>query len=107
MADDLEEQYLLRVQDRALAARLTRVLQEDAAAAPADADINLEFAGALLPWQCFGVLLVHILLFNCDIGTSIHRCPLNTDTYWCCCALQRRGTQGRSQWAARPSPCTC
>lgn len=51
MADDLEEQYLLRVQDRALAARLNRVLQEDAAERPADADINLEFEGAAVLGQ--------------------------------------------------------
>ena len=45
MADAFEEQYLLRVQDRALAARLNRVLAEDAAARPGDADIKLDFAG--------------------------------------------------------------
>lgn len=45
MADAFEEQYLLRVQDRALAARLNRVLAEDAAARPGDADIKLDFVG--------------------------------------------------------------
>jgi hypothetical protein len=45
MADAFEEQYLLRMQDRALAARLNRVLAEDAAARPGDADIKLDFVG--------------------------------------------------------------
>jgi hypothetical protein len=45
MAEALEEQYLLRVQDRGLAARLNRVLQEDATARPADANIKLDFVG--------------------------------------------------------------
>jgi hypothetical protein len=45
MADVFEEQYLLRVQDRTLAARLNRVLAEDAAARPGDADIKLDFVG--------------------------------------------------------------
>lgn len=45
MAEEREEQYLLRVQDRGLAARLKRLLQEDAAARPDDANIDLKFLG--------------------------------------------------------------
>lgn len=62
MADDLEEQYLLRVQDRELAARLARVLQEDAAAQPADADISLEFDGGPALHVSAPMMRLHLLL---------------------------------------------
>lgn len=42
-ADDREEQYLLRVQDRGLAQRLSCLLRDDAAARPDDANIELTF----------------------------------------------------------------
>eukprot|EP00208_Stichococcus_sp_RCC1054_P003321 CAMPEP_0206141444 /NCGR_PEP_ID=MMETSP1473-20131121/12936_1 /ASSEMBLY_ACC=CAM_ASM_001109 /TAXON_ID=1461547 /ORGANISM="Stichococcus sp, Strain RCC1054" /LENGTH=236 /DNA_ID=CAMNT_0053536021 /DNA_START=463 /DNA_END=1170 /DNA_ORIENTATION=- len=44
-ADERDEQYLLRVQDKALAERLTRLLRDDPAQRPSDAEIELNFEG--------------------------------------------------------------
>jgi hypothetical protein len=45
MAGEKEEQYILRVQERTLADRIRKVLQEDPRALPADARMSLEFDG--------------------------------------------------------------
>ena len=44
---EIEEHYILRVQDKALAERLRKVLREDPDAKPEDADIELAFKSEL------------------------------------------------------------
>jgi hypothetical protein len=45
MAGEREEQFILRVQDAALADRIRGILREDPAAAPADAKLEIHFDG--------------------------------------------------------------
>ncbi len=45
-ADERDEQYLLRVKDKALAQRLTHLLRDDPAQRADDAEMELNFDGA-------------------------------------------------------------
>ncbi len=42
---DIEEHYILRVQDKGLAERLRKVLREDPEAKPDDANMEVSFEG--------------------------------------------------------------
>lgn len=95
MADAFEEQYLLRVQDRALAARLNRVLAEDAAARPGDADIKLDFVGE-------GTLCKKCLSADLQAAKEDEHLRVRPQaTHQTVLRLQRMGSQECSVWAAR------
>lgn len=61
MSGDREEQFILRCQDPAVAERIRRVLREDPAAAPADAQLEIHFDGAAPAqpssfWSTLGII---------------------------------------------------